>query len=136
MSRSSVFFFRYCTGSGVGTAIRRLAFRDLEAALATVPESLPEADWARKLAADIDRRARVAGASLEVTFARLNADAIDTAVIKQEFGKHLSLDAQQWATVASFLDKQQDGMVLWRSFLRWAGIFGGGGSQVVLGQAR
>jgi len=129
-------FFRYCTGSGVGTAIRRLAFRDLEAALATVPESLPEADWARKLVADIDGRARVSGASLEVAFARLNSDAIDPAVIKQEFGKHLSFDAQQWATVASFLDKQQDGMVLWRSFLGWAGIFGGGGSQVVLGQAR
>merc|ERR1719159_1804887 len=99
----------------------QVAFASLEAA-AQGAAAVPEAAWAQSLIADINNRAAQAGILLEAAFAQKRKDAVALGDVQAEFAKHLTLDRDQWATMASFLDKQSDGQVLWRDMLRWAGV--------------
>ncbi|CAE8688012.1 unnamed protein product, partial [Polarella glacialis] len=106
-------------------APQRLQLQTLEASMRAVPESLAEAQWVRDLTTNVASRAQQSGALLEASFARLGQEAIDAEEVRKEFAKHLSMDSEQWKTVVCFLQKQSDGCVLWREFLRWAGVVKG-----------
>ncbi|CAE8595673.1 unnamed protein product [Polarella glacialis] len=106
-------------------APQRLQLQTLEASMRAVPESLAEAQWVRDLTTNVASRAQQSGALLEASFARLGQEAIDAEEVRKEFAKHLSMDSEQWKTVVCFLQKQSDGCVFWREFLRWAGVVKG-----------
>jgi len=107
------------------SSTRRMQLHDLEAHLQAAPDSLPEATWTKSLASQIASQAKKTGAVLEASLARLGQDAIDPEDLRKEFAKHAKMDAEQWATVVSYADKQFDGSVLWREFLRWSGVVKG-----------
>jgi len=85
-----------------------MQLHDLEAHLQAAPDSLPEATWTKSLASQIASQAKKTGAVLEASLARLGQDAIDPEDLRKEFAKHAKMDAEQWATVVSYADKQFD----------------------------
>merc|ERR1712228_589040 len=126
-------FLRACKSAGLTLArieIERICFHlspdgqvifaNLDAAVQSAANS-PEAAWAREQVIHINARASQAGVLLEAAFIQKKKDAIALKDVQAEFAKYLTLERDQWATMASFLDKQSDGQVLWRDFLRWAG---------------
>mmetsp|Transcript_69668 Transcript_69668/g.197667 ORF Transcript_69668/g.197667 Transcript_69668/m.197667 type:complete len:241 (+) Transcript_69668:2-724(+) len=108
-------FFRLSPDGGQ-VALERLAAAVQEAA------SVPEAAWAREQVVGINARAAQGGQLLEAAFAQKRKEAIALGDVQAEFVKHLTIDQEQWAMLASFIDKQSDGQALWHDFLRWAGV--------------
>jgi len=59
---------------------------------------------------------------LEVVFHAYGQEALDVMEFRRVLGRYAALSEEEQALVLSFAEKQGDGKVLWKPFLRWAGL--------------
>ncbi|CAK0812180.1 unnamed protein product, partial [Prorocentrum cordatum] len=104
---------------GAGACVRP---EDLEAAInRAAVQGVPEERWARELVSGCVRQAMQGGRPMPETALSSRGDAVIEEELRAALGQGGGISNEQWAQLRLLVERRiDDGLVLWRPFLKWA----------------